>query len=93
VGLGIQTAATFVYAWRFGALTFEPLRLDVFLFERRTAGLTTVYDDSGDSPAALGISRNGIAISASLGASLDLSAIVLSIRDGIVGVTNRILSL
>jgi hypothetical protein len=79
MGLGTQATATFVYAWRFAAVTFEPLQVDTFLFERRIS--TEGRPDSGES---IGVSRHGVAFATSLGFTLDLSAMVLGIRDSIV---------
>jgi hypothetical protein len=86
MGLGIQTTATFVFAWRLTAVTFEPLQLDAFLFERQTSSVGV--PGSGES---LGVSRHGVAVASSLGFCLDLSAMVLGIRDRIVDVGRSML--
>jgi hypothetical protein len=85
-GLGIQATATFVYTWRFTAVTFEPLQFDAFLFERQTSSVGV--PGSGES---LGVSRHGVAVASFLGFSLDLSAMVLGIRDSIVDVGRTLL--
>ena len=88
IGLGMQMTLTFVYAWRFGSVTCEPLRADAFLFERQTAIVSGYGTEPGGS---YGVSRNGVELSSSLGFSLNLSAMVLSIRDSIVGVTKQVI--
>jgi hypothetical protein len=87
IGLGIQATASFVYAWRFVAVTFEPLQVNSFLFERRSMSVVNALPDAG---VDLGLSRHGVAFASSLGISLDLSAMVLGIRDSIVDVGRSI---
>ncbi|HLK88540.1 MAG TPA: hypothetical protein VKZ18_01525 [Polyangia bacterium] len=73
-GFGVQGSATFAYTWRFVAVTLEPLRVSGYLFEHRTAPLTPNppgYD--------YGVARNSVALAASVGLSLDLSAMALAI--------------
>jgi hypothetical protein len=86
-GLGIQADATFVYAWRYGALTVQPLGMSTFLFERQLASTGVVATAGGDS---LGLPRHGVWFGTFVGFSLDLSAMVLGIRDGIANVAKSI---
>jgi hypothetical protein len=83
-GLGLQLDARFVHAWRFGALTFVPLRIDAFLRERHS-GSVGVPSDGGP----FGISSNGVSLGASLGLSVDLSAMVIAVWEGVRGVASR----
>jgi hypothetical protein len=88
IGLGVQADATFIYMWRFAALTVEPLRISASLFERQS---DSVMGAVGTAPGdTLGLARNGVSLGAAVGFSLDLSAMVLAMRDGVVGVTNSI---
>jgi hypothetical protein len=84
-GLGTQLDARFVYAWRYGALTFEPLRVSAFLFQSRS-GSVGVPSDSGD----VGVSRNGVSYGAALGLSLNASEVAISLWEALRGAARHI---
>ena len=86
-GLGLQAEATLVYKWRFGALTLQPIRATAFLFE----GLNEHnYVSASGNGSAFGLNRHGISLGASVGLSVDLSAMALAIYDSIRGIADRV---
>jgi hypothetical protein len=88
LGLGLQLDARFVYAWRFAALTIEPLRVSTFLLQHRS-GSVGAPSDSGP----VGVSSNGASLGASLGLSLDLSALAIAIWERVRGVARQVADL
>ena len=77
-GFGIQADAVLAYRWRFGALTLEPIRFVAFLGEHPQDGRP-----ASSQPGGYGISARGAALGAGAGLTLDLSAMVLAVRDAI----------
>lgn len=75
-GFSVTADATFAYVWRFGAVTFQPVRVSSFMFEsNRSLAYPAGYD--------YGISRNGVMLAAAIGVSVDPSAMVLAVRDAV----------
>jgi hypothetical protein len=73
-GFSVTGEATFAYVWRFGAVTFQPLRVTSFMFERnRSVPYPAGYD--------YGVSRNGVMLAAAIGVSVDPAAMVLAVWD------------
>jgi hypothetical protein len=73
-GFSVTGDATFAYVWRFGAVTFQPLRVTSFMFE---------HDRGVPYPAGYdyGISRNSVMLAAAIGVSVDPAAMVLALWD------------
>ena len=86
LGLGIQAEATLVYRWRFGALTLQPIRATAYLFEH-----LDTYDNvsASGSGSAFGLARHGLSLGASIGLSVNLSAITLAIYDSARALAGR----
>ena len=84
-GLGVPLDPRFVYSWRFGALSLEPLRVSAFLFQSRS-GSVGVPSDSGQ----VGVSRNGVSLGASVGLSLNVSAVAISIWEAVRDVARHV---
>jgi len=86
-GVGIQAEATLEYKWRYAGLTLQPIRATAYLFEHLTE-----YNDvaASGSASAFGLARHGISLGASIGLSVDLSAIVLAIYDSLNALTDRV---
>jgi hypothetical protein len=73
-GFNATGEATFAYVWRFGAVSFQPLRVTGFMFmHNRSAANPPGYD--------YGISRNGVLLAATIGVSVDPAAMVLAVWD------------
>ena len=81
-GLNVTAEATFAYVWRFGAVTFQPLRVTGFMFES---------DRSAAHPAGYnyGIARNSVMFAAAIGVSVDPAAMVLAAWDAAKSVVPR----
>lgn len=79
-GFSVTGDATFAYVWRFGAVTFQPLRL---------TGLMFLSNQNAPHPAGYGygVSPNGAVLAAAIGVSVDPAAMVLAIWDAVSALT------
>jgi hypothetical protein len=81
-GFSAMGEATFAYVWRYGAVTFQPLRVNTFLgMSNRSAAVPAGYD--------YGVAHNGLLLAATIGVSVDPAAMVLALRDAIVALIPR----
>lgn len=73
-GFSVTGEATFAYVWRFGAVTFQPLRATGFMF---------MSDRSPANPPGYdyGIARHSVMLAATIGVSVDPAAMVLAVWD------------
>jgi hypothetical protein len=80
-GLALQADATLAYTWRFAALTLVPMRTTAFLFEHRASPM------SPNPPGySYGVPGSALLLGASVGLSLDLSAMAIGIWSALKGV-------
>jgi hypothetical protein len=78
-GFSATGEATFAYVWRYGAVTFQPLRVSTFLgMSNRSVAVPAGYD--------YGVAHSGVLLAAAVGVSVDPAAMVLAIRDAIVAI-------